>query len=59
MTARRVPGTRAGLKERSQSAYAAPMPKPVESAMGHVRPVQCIGVIYRKYRKIGSEFSLL
>ncbi len=34
----RVPGTLAGLKERSQSAYAAPAPKPVASAMGHVRP---------------------
>lgn len=30
---------RAALKERSQSAYAAPAPKPVERAMGHVRPV--------------------
>jgi len=29
---------RAGLKDRSQSAYAAPAPKPVERAMGHVRP---------------------
>ena len=36
----RVPGTRAGLKERSQSAYAAPAPNPVESATGHVRPAQ-------------------
>jgi hypothetical protein len=35
----RVPGIRAGLKERSQSAYAAPAPKPVERAIGHVRPV--------------------
>jgi len=35
----RVPGILAGLKERSQSAYAAPAPNPVDSAMGHVRPV--------------------
>lgn len=34
----RVPGILAGLKERSQSAYAAPAPNPVDSAMGHVRP---------------------
>jgi len=34
----RVPGMRAGLKERSQSAYAAPAPNPVPKAMGHVRP---------------------
>lgn len=33
----RVPGILAGLKERSQSAYAAPEPKPVDSATGHVR----------------------
>jgi len=37
MTLSRVPGTRAGLNERSQSAYAEPRPKPVESPMGHVR----------------------
>jgi hypothetical protein len=37
----RVPETRAGLNERSQSAYAAPIPKPVERAIGHVRPVTC------------------
>jgi len=37
----RVPETRAGLNERSQSAYAAPIPKPVERAIGHVRPVAC------------------
>jgi len=36
----RVPGILAGLNERSQSAYAAPAPKPVNSAMGHVRPRQ-------------------
>lgn len=41
MTANRVPGTRAGLKKRSQSAYAAPSPKPVDSATGHVRPNKC------------------
>ena len=35
----RVPGILAGLNERSQSAYAAPSPKPVDSPMGHVRPV--------------------
>ena len=34
----RVPGTRAGLNRRSQSAYAAPIPNPVDNAMGHVRP---------------------
>lgn len=34
-----MPGTLAGLKERSQSAYAAPAPKPVASAMGQVRPL--------------------
>lgn len=34
----RTPAMRAGLKDRSQSAYAAPAPKPVERAMGHVRP---------------------
>lgn len=33
-----VPGIRAGLNDRSQSAYAIPAPKPVESAIGHVRP---------------------
>jgi hypothetical protein len=37
----RVPETRAGLNERSQSAYAAPIPKPVERAIGHVRPETC------------------
>lgn len=41
MTANRVPGTRAGLKERSQSAYAAPSPKPVDRATGQVRPNKC------------------
>lgn len=34
----RTPAMRAGLKDRSQSAYAAPAPKPVERAMGHARP---------------------
>jgi hypothetical protein len=34
----RVPGILAGLNERSQSAYAAPAPKPVDKAIGHVRP---------------------
>jgi hypothetical protein len=34
----RVPGILAGLKERSQSAYAAPMPNPVDSAIGQVLP---------------------
>ena len=34
----RTPGMRAGLKDRSQSAYAAPAPKPVERATGHARP---------------------
>jgi hypothetical protein len=34
-----VPGILAGLKERSQSAYAAPAPKPVDNAIGHVRPM--------------------
>ena len=34
----RVPGIRAGLNERSQSAYAMPAPKPVPSATGHARP---------------------
>ena len=33
-----TPAILAGLNERSQSAYAAPAPKPVDSAMGHVRP---------------------
>ena len=33
-----MPGILAGLKERSQSAYAAPAPKPVERATGQVRP---------------------
>jgi hypothetical protein len=33
-----VPGTRAGLKRRSQSAHAEPTPVPVANAMGHVRP---------------------
>ena len=36
----RVPGILAGLKERSQSEYAAPAPKPVDSATGHVRPMK-------------------
>lgn len=35
----RVPGILAGLNDRSQSAYAAPAPKPVERAIGHARPV--------------------
>lgn len=35
----RVPGILAGLNERSQSAYAAPIPKPVDRPIGHVRPV--------------------
>jgi len=34
----RTPAMRAGLKDRSQSAYAAPAPKPVERATGHARP---------------------
>lgn len=34
-----VPGIRAGLNDRSQSAYAAPAPNPVVSAIGHARPV--------------------
>jgi hypothetical protein len=34
----RTPAMRAGLKDRSQSAYAAPAPKPDERAMGHARP---------------------
>jgi len=34
----RVPGILAGLKDLSQSAHAAPVPKPVPRAMGHVRP---------------------
>jgi hypothetical protein len=34
----RTPAMRAGLNDRSQSAYAAPAPKPVERAMGHARP---------------------
>ena len=33
-----MPGILAGLKDRSQSAHAAPAPNPVERAMGHVRP---------------------
>jgi len=32
----RVPGILAGLNDLSQSAYAAPAPNPVDSAMGHV-----------------------
>ena len=36
----RVPGILAGLKERSQSAYAMPAPKPVPSATGHARPAR-------------------
>jgi hypothetical protein len=34
----RTPAIRAGLNDRSQSAYAAPAPKPVERAIGHARP---------------------
>lgn len=34
----RTPAIRAGLNDRSQSAYAAPAPKPVVRAMGHARP---------------------
>ena len=34
----RTPAMRAGLNDRSQSAYAAPAPNPVERAMGHARP---------------------
>lgn len=37
-----VPGIRAGLNDRSQSAYAAPIPNPVPSAIGHARPVGVI-----------------
>lgn len=40
----RVPGIRAKLKERSQSAYAPPAPKPVEKAIGHIRPKLSIPV---------------
>lgn len=47
MTANRVPGTRAGLKERSQSAYAAPSPKPVDRATGQVRPNKCDMIVSR------------
>jgi hypothetical protein len=43
----RVPGILAGLKDRSQSAYAAPAPKPVERAIGHVRPEKKINVLER------------
>lgn len=35
----RTPGILAGLNERSQSAYAAPAPKPVERAIGHALPI--------------------
>jgi hypothetical protein len=38
-TASLVPGTRAGLKRRSQSAQEEPTPVPVAKAMGQVRPV--------------------
>jgi hypothetical protein len=38
----RTPAMRAGLKDRSQSAYAAPAPKPVERAIGHARPVTSV-----------------
>lgn len=31
---------RVAAKERSQSEYAAPAPKPVLRAMGHVRPAE-------------------
>jgi hypothetical protein len=34
----RVPGTRAGLKRRSQSAQDEPTPVPAANAIGHVRP---------------------
>ena len=34
----RMPGTRAGLNERSQSAYAMPRPTPVDNETGHARP---------------------
>ena len=43
----RVPGILAGLNERSQSAYAAPAPNPVVSAIGHARPVG------KKYMMVG------
>ncbi len=45
----RVPGILAGLKERSQSAYAAPAPNPVDNAMGHVRPVVDIKYEAKRY----------
>jgi len=34
----RMLGTRAGLNERSHSAYAIPSPTPVDNEAGHVRP---------------------
>jgi hypothetical protein len=40
MASGRVPGTRAGLKSRSQSAQDAPAPAPVANAIGHVRPAR-------------------
>ena len=36
----RTPGILVGLNERSQSAYAAPAPKPVDRAIGQARPVR-------------------
>ena len=45
----RTPAIRAGLNDLSQSAYAAPAPKPVERAIGHPRPGYC-----SKIRHVGE-----
>jgi hypothetical protein len=47
----RTPAIRAGLNDRSQSAYAAPAPKPVERAIGHARPGYCSKIRYVGYKR--------
>ena len=44
---------RAGLNERSQSAYAIPAPNPVESAIGQPRP--CMTKRAGQYSKSGLD----
>lgn len=51
----RVPGILAGLNDRSQSAYAAPAPKPVDRAIGHVRPA---GSLFNARLHVESHGSL-
>ncbi len=51
----RAPGILAGLNDRSQSAYAAPAPNPVDRAIGHVRPA---GSLFNARLHVESHGSL-